>query len=564
MRVRIYDTTLRDGTQGEGVAFSVEDKLAVARKLDELGVDYIEGGWPGSNVKDAEFFERARTLDLRRARLAAFGSTCHPKHRPEDDPNLCALIAAETPVVTIFGKTWDLHVTRALGIALDENIELIAASVAYLKSKGREVIYDAEHFFDGYKANPHYAMQTLLAAERGGADLIVLCDTNGGTLTSRLVQAITAAKRAIAIPFGIHAHNDSELAVANSLAAVEQGARQVQGTINGYGERCGNANLCSVIAALELKLGHETVGSERLTGLTQVSHYVAELANLPHPNHLPFVGRSAFAHKGGIHVSAVMRDPATYEHIEPELTGNRRRVLVSDLSGKSNVLYKAAEMGIAVDANDARLRPVVQRIKELEHQGFQFEAAEASFRLLLESAVGDYREFFSLESYEVTTQHRKGHGPKSRATVRVSLDGALREGTAEGCGPVHALDCALRLALSDGFACLAEVHLVDYKVRVLDADRATAAKVRVLVRTRDSDEAWSTVGVSENILEASWQALADSINYKLNKERQVAACDAETRRRGDAGTEDAFAPLPASPRPRVAASPSSPEVHHVV
>ncbi|HJQ26468.1 MAG TPA: citramalate synthase [Blastocatellia bacterium] len=520
MRVRIYDTTLRDGTQGEGVAFSVEDKLAVARKLDELGVDYIEGGWPGSNVKDAEFFERARTLDLRRARLAAFGSTCHPKHRPEDDPNLRALIEAETPVVTIFGKTWDLHVTKALGITLDENIELIAASVAYLKSQGREVIYDAEHFFDGYKANPHYAMQTLLAAERGGADLIVLCDTNGGTLTGRLVQAIAAVKHAVAIPFGIHAHNDSELAVANSLAAVEHGARQVQGTINGYGERCGNANLCSVIAALELKLDYETIGRERLLNLTHVSHYVAELANLPHPNDLPFVGRSAFAHKGGIHVSAVMRDPATYEHVDPELTGNRRRVLVSDLSGKSNVLYKAAEMGIDVDPNDARLRPVVQRIKELEHQGFQFEAAEASFRLLLEGAVGDYREFFTLDSYEVATHHSSANGPTSRATVRVKLDGGLREATAEGCGPVHALDCALRRALSDGFACLAEVHLVDYKVRVLDADRATAAKVRVLVRTRDADEAWSTVGVSENILEASWQALADSINYKLNKERQ--------------------------------------------
>jgi 2-isopropylmalate synthase len=522
MRVRIYDTTLRDGTQGEGVAFSVEDKLAVARKLDDLGVDYIEGGWPGSNVKDEEFFERARTLNLRRARLAAFGSTCHPKHGPDTDPNLRALIEAATPVVTIFGKTWDLHVTKALGITLAENLELIAASVAYLKAQGREVIYDAEHFFDGHKANPHYAMQTLLAAERGGADWIVLCDTNGGTLTSRLVKAIAHTKQSIAIPFGIHAHNDSELAVANSLAAVDSGARQVQGTINGYGERCGNANLCSVMATLELKLGYETIGREQLTSLTQVSHYVAELANLPHPNHLPFVGRSAFAHKGGIHVSAVMRDPATYEHIDPELTGNSRRVLVSDLSGKSNVIYKATEMGIAVDANDARLRPVVQRIKELEHQGFQFEAAEASFRLLLEGAMGNYREFFRLENYEVATHHSRATGPTSRATVRVSLDGELREATAAGCGPVHALDCALRCALSDAFPSLAEVHLVDYKVRVLDADRATAAKVRVLVRTRDTLEAWSTVGVSENILEASWQALADSINYKLNKERQKA------------------------------------------
>ena len=523
MRVRIYDTTLRDGTQGEGVAFSVEDKLAVARKLDELGVDYIEGGWPGSNVKDAEFFDRAGELNLRHARLAAFGSTCHPKYRPEGDPNLQALIAARTPVVTIFGKTWDLHVTKALGITLAENVELIEASVAYLKSQGREVIYDAEHFFDGFVANPEHAIQTLEAAARGGADWIVLCDTNGGTLTSQLVKIISTVKQVLSIPFGIHAHNDSELAVANSLAAVESGARQVQGTINGYGERCGNANLCSVLAALELKLGYETIGPERLTNLTHVSHYVAELANLPHRNDLPFVGRSAFAHKGGIHVSAVMRDPATYEHVDPVLTGNARRVLVSDLSGKSNVLYKAAEMGISVDAGDARLRPVVQRIKELEHQGFQFEAAEASFRLLLEGAMGNYSEFFALESYDVSTHHSGVQDPASVATVRVTLDGERREATAEGRGPVHALDWALRRALHDAFPCLAEVHLVDYKVRVLDADKATAAKVRVLVRSRDAEEAWSTVGLSDNILEASWQALADAINYKLNKEKQKAA-----------------------------------------
>jgi 2-isopropylmalate synthase len=520
MKVKIYDTTLRDGTQGEGVAFSVEDKLMIARKLDELGVDYVEGGWPGSNVKDAEFFERARLLNLRHARLAAFGSTCHPKHHAEDDPNLRALLEAETPVVTIFGKTWDLHVTKALGISLEQNLELIAASVAYLKSRGREVIYDAEHFFDGFTARPDYAIETLLAAERGGADWIVLCDTNGGTLTSRLTKVIAEVKQAITTPFGMHAHNDSDLAVANSLAAVESGARQVQGTINGYGERCGNANLCSVIAALELKLDYETIGRERLAALTPVSHYVAELANLPHRNDMPFVGRSAFAHKGGVHVSAVMRDPATYEHIDPELTGNNRRVLVSDLSGKSNVLYKAAEMGVDVNASDASLRPVVNRIKELEHQGFQFEAAEASFRLLLEGAMGVYAEFFTLERYEVATARDAANNVTSKATVRVNLDGELREGTAVSCGPVHALDCALRRALSDAFPCLNDAHLTDYKVRVLDADRAMAAKVRVLVRTRDTDEAWSTVGVSENILEASWQALADAINYKLHREKQ--------------------------------------------
>ena len=517
MRVRIYDTTLRDGTQGEGVAFSVEDKLMIARKLDELGVDYIEGGWPGSNVKDAEFFARARSLSLKHARLAAFGSTCHPRHRVEEDPNLAALLEAETPVVTIFGKTWDLHVTKALGIPLERNLELISASVAYLKSKGREVIYDAEHFFDGFHADAVYALETLLAAERGGADWLVLCDTNGGTLTSRLTAVIRQVMQSMRTPLGIHAHNDSDLAVANSIAAVECGAEQVQGTINGYGERCGNANLCSVIPALELKLDRETIGRERLSTLTQVSRCVAELANLPHPSGLPFVGRSAFAHKGGIHVSAVMRDPSTYEHIEPELTGNSRRVLVSDLSGKSNVLYKAAEMGIDVSGGPAKLQGVVDRIKQLEHDGFQFEAADGSFRLLLEEAMGGYHEFFSLESYQVTTGRAADGGLTAEATVRVALDGEVREASATGCGPVHALDRALRQSLSGAFECLAEVQLTDYKVRVLDADKATAAKVRVLIQSRDEQEAWSTVGVSDNVIEASWQALADSVNYKLHR-----------------------------------------------
>ncbi|HXG92412.1 MAG TPA: citramalate synthase [Blastocatellia bacterium] len=517
MKVKIYDTTLRDGTQGESVAFSVEDKLMIARKLDELGIDYIEGGWPGSNVKDAEFFELARHIRFDHAKLAAFGSTCHPRNQAETDPNLRALLEAETPVVTIFGKTWDLHVAKALGITLEQNLELIAASVAYLKSKGREVIYDAEHFFDGFKANPDYAIETLVAATSGGADFVVLCDTNGGTLTSRLTEVIARVRRSIGAPLGIHAHNDSDLAVANSIAAVECGARQVQGTMNGYGERCGNANLCSVISVLELKLGYETIGRNRLAHLTQASRFVAELANLPHRSDLPFVGRSAFAHKGGVHVSAVMRDPATYEHVEPELTGNSRRVLISDLSGKSNILYKAAEMGVDLSGSESRLQPVVRRIKELEHQGFKFEAAEASFRLLLEEATGSYSEFFSLESYSVAVERNVGGEITSKATVRVGVGGQTKEATAAGCGPVHALDCALRLALRDEFECLSEVHLTDYKVRVLDADKATAAKVHVLIQSCDKQESWSTLGVSTNILEASWQALADAINYKLHK-----------------------------------------------
>jgi 2-isopropylmalate synthase len=517
MKIKVYDTTLRDGTQGEGISFSVDDKLAIVRKLDELGIDYIEGGWPGSNVKDAEFFNRARSLRLNHARLAAFGSTCHPRRCPEDDPNLKALIEAQTPVVTIFGKSWDLHVKKALGITLEENLKLISASVAHLKSKGREVIYDAEHFFDGFRANPQYALETLKAAERSGADWIVLCDTNGGTLTGRLVEIIAEVKPAIGVRFGIHTHNDSDLAVANAVAAVEHGAQQVQGTINGYGERCGNANLCSVIPILELKLGYELIGRQRLKMLTQVSRYLAELANLPQRSDLPFVGRSAFAHKGGVHVSAVMRDPATYEHIDPESIGNSRRVLISDLSGKSNILYKAAEMGIDIKASDSELQHIVNRIKELEHEGFQFEAAEGSIGLMMEEAMGRYRPFFDLEGYSVSTERDSSGNLKSKATVRIKLNGRVQEATAQGCGPVHALDCALRCVLSNSFECLGEVHLTDYKVRVLDADKATAAKVRVLIQTTDRQQTWSTVGVSDNILEASWQALADAINYKLLK-----------------------------------------------
>ena len=513
MRVTIYDTTLRDGTQGEGVTFSVEDKLAVARKLDEIGVDYIEGGWPGSNPRDAEFFRRARSLKLENARLSAFGSTCHPRRRVEEDANLRALVEAETPVVTIFGKSWGLHVEKALGSSLGKNLEMIGASVAWLRERGREVIYDAEHFFDGFAADPDYALATLLAAESAGANWIVLCDTNGGTLTRRLTEVFSVARRALNVELGIHAHNDSELAVANSIAAVECGATQVQGTINGYGERCGNANLCSVIPALELKLGRATIGPRRLAMLTAASRLVAELANLPHPNQLPFVGRSAFAHKGGVHVSAVMRDPATYEHIDPELTGNSRRVLVSDLSGKSNILYKTAELGIGGAEED--MQGLVTRIKELEHQGFQFEAAEGSLRVLMEKALGNYRSPFALDSYHVSVERSSDGTQRCEATVRVELSGLLREASATGGGPVHALDRALRRVLSDAFYSLNAVYLTDYKVRVLNGDKATAAKVRVLVDSSDGRQSWRTVGVSDNILDASLQALEDAINYKL-------------------------------------------------
>lgn len=517
MKIAIYDTTLRDGAQGEDVSFSVEDKMMIARKLDELGVDYIEGGWPGSNVRDAAFFKRARNLRLTQARLAAFGSTCHPKHHVEEDPNLRSLIEAETPVVTIFGKSWDFHVKKALGITLERNLELIHDSVAYLKSLGREVIYDAEHFFDGFFANPDYALATVEAAARGGADVIVLCDTNGGTLTSRLIGAVDAVRPRLNVPLGIHAHNDSDLAVANSIAAVEHGITHVQGTINGYGERCGNANLCSVIPNLELKLGLRTIGRERLPLLAGVSRFVSELANLPHFCRQPFVGQSAFAHKGGVHVSAVMKDAATYEHIPPELVGNHRRVLISDLSGKSNILYKAAEMGINLEATGERLQPVLERLKELEHDGYQFEAAEGSFRLLLEQALNGRYEFFRVEGFRVVSERTCEGRPRSVATVHVRVGDREQHAMAQGKGPVLALDRALRKALGQFFHCLNEIRLTDYKVRVLNAEKGTAAKVRVLVQTSDGDETWSTVGVSENILEASYQALVDAVTYKLVK-----------------------------------------------
>jgi len=519
-RIELYDTTLRDGTQGEDVCFSVEDKMMIARKLDELGIDYIEGGWPGSNPRDAAFFERARHLRLRRARLVAFGSTCHPRHRAEEDPNLRALLEAETPTVTIFGKSWDRHVITALNTTLERNLELIRDSIAYVKAAGREVIFDAEHFFDGFRANPEYALATLMTAEQAGADVIVLCDTNGGTLTHHLIEMIEAVRPHLHVRLGIHTHNDSDLAVANAIAAVEHGITHVQGTINGYGERCGNANLCSIIPILELKMGYRTIGPERLAHLTSVSHFVSELANLPPRPNQPFVGRSAFAHKAGVHVSAVLKDASTYEHIPPEAVGNTRRVLVSDLSGKSNLLYKAAEMGIDLGADEDRIRTLLGRVKVLEHEGYQFEGAEGSLRLLLEEAVRGDCAFFQLETFRVVSE-RTGDGRlRSVATVRVRVGEAVEEVIAQGKGPVLALDRALRKALRTFFPSVNDLRLTDYKVRVLDAKRGTAAKVRVLVETSDGEEAWRTVGVSENILEASYQALVDAIRYKLLKEHR--------------------------------------------
>ncbi len=518
MKIQTYDTTLRDGTQGESVSFSVQDKLRVAHKLDDLGIDYIEGGWPGSNDKDLEFFSRAAKETWQNAKIAAFGSTAHAKNKPEEDPNLKALIEAETPVVTIFGKSWDFHVEAALRIPLESNLEIIRTSVAYLKSRGKEVVYDAEHFFDGFAANPDYALQTLKSAEEGGADLICLCDTNGGGLPSRLQEAIGKVKAVIKLPLGIHCHNDSELAVANTLAAVQSGIVHVQGTMNGYGERCGNASLCSIIPNLELKLGYETVGSEKLKLLTNTSRFVSQIANLPHRKDLPFVGRSAFAHKGGVHVSAVIKNASTYEHTAPENVGNERRVLVSELSGKSNLIFKAREMNMDISRDEEKMKVAVNRIKKLENQGYEFEAAEASVRVLMETVLNGEREFFVIDNFRVITDmHRTGEFT-SEATVKIRLGDRTVHTVAEGDGPVHALDRALHGALKQFYESLHLVRLIDYKVRVLEGTEGTGAKVRVHIQQTDGEDSWTTVGVSENILEASYLALADGVRYKLIKD----------------------------------------------
>ncbi|MDP6484427.1 MAG: citramalate synthase, partial [Nitrospinota bacterium] len=517
-RIALYDCTLRDGTQGEEIAFSVEDKVRIAEKLDDLGMDYIEGGWPGSNPKDMDFFEAAKRLRLRHARLTAFGSTRRAGNRVAKDANIRALVLAETPVITIFGKSWDFHVQRALRTTLPKNLELIRDSAAYLKKHCDELIYDAEHFFDGYRLNPEYALDTLRAAEAGGADCIVLCDTNGGSLPGQVVAGTAAARRTVSTPIGIHTHNDSELAVANTLAGVEQGAVHVQGCINGYGERCGNANLISVIPDLQLKMGYRCVTAAQLRKLREASHFIDELANRKPDTHQAFVGDSAFAHKGGVHVQAVLRDPRTYEHLEPEVVGNRRRVLVSDLSGRGNVVYTAKEFGIDLDTHDPETQEILRELKELENQGYQFEAAEGSFELLMRRAKGERRKFFNLVGYRVTVEKPDEESPpRAEATIQVSVDGVLEHTAAEGNGPVDALNKALRKALEKFYPALSETELIDYKVRILNESAATEATTRVLIESSDHESKWATVGVSPNIIEASWEALVDSFEYKLAK-----------------------------------------------
>lgn len=519
-KIFTYDTTLRDGTQGEEVSFSAEDKIKIAKRLDAFGIDYIEGGWPGSNPKDMEFFEKARTVRFAHAKIAAFGSTRRAKNRVEDDANIKALIDAQTPVVTIFGKTWLLHVKEALQITEEENLEIIADSVAYLKKNGKEVVYDAEHFFDGYKSDAAYAVKTLLAAQSSGADVIVLCDTNGGTMPWEVSAMVAAVKQQLSVPVGIHTHNDCELGVANALAAVQQGAVHVQGTINGYGERCGNANLCSIIPNLALKMDAETVGTEQLKKLTELSRYVSELANLKHRKNMAFVGESAFAHKGGVHVSAVMKTPKTYEHIEPEQVGNIRRVLVSDLSGRSNVLYKAEELGLKIDDRSPAAQAVVEELKAMEHYGYYFEDAEASFELLVKKHTGEMKKLFELERFKISI-HKDSNDSEARseAMIKVRVGDDTEITAAEGNGPVNAMDKALRKALERFYPELKEIQLTDYKVRVLDSQNATAAKVRVLIETKNGTSSWNTVGVSSDVVDASWKALVDSITYHLLKKK---------------------------------------------
>ncbi len=516
-QITLYDTTLRDGTQGEQVNLSAEDKLRIARKLDDFGIHYIEGGWPGSNPKDARFFEMARKTTFKTALLTAFGSTRRCQIRPEDDQSIQALLRTELETVTIFGKSWDLHATEILGVSLDENLALIEDSVSYLKNQGRRVIYDAEHFFDGYKRNPEYALKTVNAAIRGGADVVVFCDTNGGSLPNEVHRIVTDAMRGLPVPAGIHAHNDCGLALANALAAVQSGAVMVQGTINGYGERCGNTDLVSAIGTLQLKMGFDCVSHEHLSKLTELSHYVSEVANVPPSRQRPFVGKSAFAHKGGVHVSAVAKNPAAYEHIEPEQVGNRRRVLVSDLAGKSNIEYKAREMGINLGGNGFGSEKIVKEIKRLEDQGFQFDAAEGSLELLIKKVTGQFEEPFNLESLRVTMEKNRSGPSTSHATIKISVANDYEITAAEGDGPVNAIDNALRKALYKFFPQVEEMRLVDFKVRVIDGSEGTAAKVRVQIESRDHSDVWSTIGVSENVIEASWQALVDSVQYKLSK-----------------------------------------------
>lgn len=513
--ISIFDTTLRDGTQGEGISLSADDKLKIAKKLDDLGVHYIEGGIPGSNNKDIEFFKRVKDLHLN-AKITAFGSTRRKNSLAENDDNLKRMIDAGVPATTLVGKSWDFHVHTALQTTLEENLAMIGDSISYLKRNGLEVIFDAEHFFDGYKNNPEYALAVLSKAREAGADWLTMCDTNGGTLPFEVHEIVTAVNQHLpGANLGIHTHNDCELAVANVLSAIGAGARQVQGTINGYGERCGNANLCSIIPTLQLKMGYHCIPGDSLPQLTNTARYISEVANVNMPVNQPYVGNAAFAHKGGIHVSAILRDSRTYEHIAPELVGNKQRVLVSELAGQSNVLSKAQDMGLNLDPSSEQARRVIEKIKVMEHQGYQFEGADASLELLLREATGEMNETFTFESFKMLVEKNADQPVVSEAFVKLKVGNENLYTAAEGNGPVNALDNALRKALLTYFPQLKEMHLSDYKVRVIDEQDQTAAKVRVLIESKNFTDTWSTVGVSSNVIEASWEALVDSMRYAL-------------------------------------------------
>lgn len=515
-RVEIYDTTLRDGGQGEFINLSIQDKLRIAKRLDEFGVDFIEGGWPASNPKDTEFFERAKTMVWHSAKIAAFGSTKRPKIRAQEDNNLQQLVASEAPVITIFGKCWDLHVHKALKIELSENIGLIHDSISYLSEHCDDVNFDAEHFFDGYADNPEYAIECLQSAQNAGAKRVILCDTNGGTLPHQIAQVVKNVLAAVNIPVGIHAHNDGECAVANSIRAIQIGCTHVQGTINGIGERIGNANLCSIIPALRLKMGMDCLKEDSMIHLTSLSTFVDEIINQPHQSRQPYVGRSAFAHKAGVHVDAIIKNSRTYEHIPPEAVGNTRRILVSELAGGSTVVQQAQKLDINLEKGSPIVKKVIAKVAHLENDGYSFEGAEASFELLIMQQTGDFHKMFETEAYRVVVEKRGPNGEViTEATVKVSVNGEIKHTVSEGDGPVHALDNALRSALSGFYPAMDGMRLTDFKVRVVNMSDATAAKVRVNVESIGYGRTWTTVGVSTNIIEASYHALVDSFQYGL-------------------------------------------------
>lgn len=513
--VEVYDTTLRDGSQGEGISYSVSDKTRITEKLDWLGVKYIEAGWPGSNPKDMEFFRIAKKMKLKNAQIVAFGSTRRANTKPSEDANLKALVSAGTDVITIFGKSWDMQVTDVLKTTLEENLNMIESSIVFLKKHAGEVIYDAEHFFDAYKANPEYAIKTLQAAERAGASTLVLCDTNGGTLPSQVFDIVSVVRRRVSKPLGIHTHNDCSMGVANAVAAVQAGARQVQGTINGIGERCGNPDLISIIPNLQLKLGFRLLPDENMKRLTDAARFIGEVGNMVLQDNQPYVGKSAFAHKGGVHINAVLKNPLSYEHIHPETVGNKRRFLTSELMGKTNITEKAKALGFHLSKTDSRIADILRTIQKLENEGYQFESAEASFELLIYKAMKKHRKFFDLTDFRVHVESDDKGSVSTEATIRLKVGDKEQHSVARGDGPVNALDNGLRKALIPFYPQLKHMHLSDYKVRVVNQKAGTAAKVRTFIESRDEHAVWTTVGVSENIIEASWIALVDSIEYKL-------------------------------------------------